>query len=200
MIETRNNELLSEAMARAKEAIREASAAGMSDSNVATLCTASLACVPSSRSVVVEDINSYGPLFFANSVSGKGVQIASNHHVSLCFYLRSLSLQIIIDGRAGIVSDVEAESIWAKRDRQRQIVSWASNQSEPSRGKASHQLRMDKVRKSFGYEQIPLPMNWKGYRVSPARVEFWQANWRNPKDRQSYQLENDCWERVDLEP
>lgn len=200
MIATRHNELLSEAMDRAKEAVRDASVAGVSDSNVATLSTASLACVPSSRSVVIEDINSFGPLFFANSASGKGIQMASNHNVSLCFYLRSLSLQIIIDGQAGIVSDVEAESIWSKRDRQRQVVSWASNQSEPSRGKESHQFRMEKVRKSFGYEQIPLPMNWKGYRVFPVRVEFWHANWRNPKDRQCYQLENDCWERVDLEP
>ena len=200
MFDTENSELLAEAMERMSSALSDARAAGLLDANVATLSTANLSSVPSSRSVLLEDINNFGPLFFASATSGKGQQMASNHHVSLCLYLRELRMQIIVEGCAATVSDVEAESIWQKRDRERQIVSWASNQSEPTRGRESHQQRLDEVRKKFGYEKVPLPMNWKGYRVSPLRVEFWRADWRHVKDRQCYQLDNGCWEKVDLEP
>lgn len=199
-LEAENKELLIEAMQRMRSSIDDARSEGMEEANVATLSTANLNSAPSSRSILIEDINDYGPFFFANFTSGKGIQMASNPYISLCLYLRAQRLQIIVEGRVSAVSDVEAESIWLKRDRHLQVASWASNQSGISRGSESHEQRLKEIRENYSYEHVPLPENWRGYRVSPNRVEFWKANWRNIKDRQCYVLKNNRWKLVELEP
>ncbi len=189
-----------EALTRLNDAIANASEAGERDTKLLSLATCGKDGVPSVRNVLAADINEDGILFFINSRSGKGLQLAENPHVGLCFYWSSLGLQLVIDGVANQVSDVEADAIWQKRDRSKQITAWASNQSEETRGRKSLQERSEKIRQSYDFEPIPMPEHWKAYRVAPTRLEFWQSGWRRVHERKAYLLENGKWVSKLYEP
>ncbi len=189
-----------EAYSILQDCLADAKSAGEKDIMLMSLATCGLDASPSVRHMLAADINQYGVLFFTNKTSGKGQQIAANPRIGLSFYWQSIGHQMVMEGHAVAASDSETESIWLKRDRDKQIAAWASNQSENTRGKHSHQERLTKTRQSFGYDQVPLPENWAAYRVSPTRIEFWRAGWRSIKDRVAFELRDNGWQSAHYEP
>lgn len=189
-----------EAYSLLQDCLANAKNAGEKDLMLMSMATCGLDAKPSVRHILAADINQYGVLFFTNKVSGKGQQIAANPRIGLSFYWQSIGQQLVMEGTAIAASEAEAETIWMKRDRDKQIAAWASNQSEDSRGKSSHQERLTKTRQSFGFDQVPLPENWAAYRVSPTRIEFWRSGWRSIKDRVAYELHDSGWQTSRYEP
>lgn len=189
-----------DAFSQLVDCLEDAKSAGEKEIMLMSVATCGLDAKPSVRYILAADINEYGVSFFTNKNSGKGIQLSENPQVSICFYWNTLGQQLIIEGKAIATSLAEADTLWRKRDRTKQIAAWASNQSEHSRGANSHKERLSKTRESFGYDEVPLPENWIAYRVVPSRIEFWRAGWRNIKDRIAYELHGDEWKRITYEP
>ena len=157
--------------------------------------------IPSARTVYIEFFDPPGPIFFANTKSGKGIQLKANPLVALCFYWPSINLQILVDGKVDTLSPDESDKYWNSRSRESQIGAWASEQSLPSENSDELKERVLSTKKQFSFERIPRPDHWLAFQVAPSRLEFWQAGWGRLRARTKYYKdEHGQWQVVEVNP
>ncbi len=181
---------------------QEALSSGLPEPNAMHISTVDANNRPSSRIVLLKELDEKGFLFYTNYHSKKGQDMEVNPYVSLTFFWVELERQVRIEGRAERVTQQESDDYFAIRPRGSQLGAWVSNQSEvlPNR-----EILVDKL---AAYEQkfegmdIPRPPHWGGYRVLPHRVEFWQGRPNRLHDRLSYELdaEKTTWAIERLSP
>ncbi|MCE2572526.1 pyridoxamine 5'-phosphate oxidase [Motilimonas eburnea] len=155
---------------------------------------------PSSRMVLLKEVDEQGFVFYTNYGSRKAQQLEANPHAALLFHWNILQRQVRIEGRIERVSYEESLAYFHSRGRGSQIGAWASHQSEVAQ---SRQELMDKVKhfeQKFAGQEVPLPEFWGGYRVIPERIEFWQGKADRLHDRFDYQKDGDGWKVVRLNP
>jgi len=131
---------------------------------------------PSSRMVLLKDIDERGFKFHTNSESQKGEEIAQNNKVALCFHWKSLRKQIRIEGTIIEASEQEANDYFKDRPRRRQIGAWASKQSRPLDSRDTLETKTTELETQYKDQDIPRPPYWKGYIVQPQKIEFWYDN------------------------
>jgi pyridoxamine 5'-phosphate oxidase len=156
--------------------------------------------VPSVRMVLLKDVDARGFVFFTNYESQKAREIEANPRAALCFHWAVLQRQVRVAGRVTRVAPEESEAYFATRGRGSQIGAWASRQSErlPSRDDLERRAREAEERFSGG--EVPLPPFWGGYRLDPARIEFWQGRADRLHDRLVFRRERDGWATQRLYP
>lgn len=169
------------------------------DPGAMALATASSYGVPSCRMVLLKGWDERGFLFFTNSNSRKGREIAENPLASITFYWKELERQVIAEGKVSKVTDKESDLYFASRLRQSQLGAWASDQDQvlSSREELIERLRHEEE-KYRGIE-IPRPPYWEGYRIAPSRLEFWQGRENRLHDRFVYLLKG-TWQIERLSP
>ena len=148
---------------------------------------------PSVRTVLLRGIDERGFVFFTNSESRKGGQLAENPHAGLCFYWDQWAEQVHVEGPVERLSDSESDDYWKSRRRLSQIGAWASDQS---RTLDSHQTLLDRVaefEKKFDGQEVPRPPHWYGFRVVPDRIELWCGREGRLHERWVYELVGDHW-------
>ena len=148
---------------------------------------------PSSRFVLLKEVDARGFVFYTNLHSRKGREIAQNPHVALCFYWPSLDEQVRVEGRAEAVTDEEADRYFASRPRESQIGAWASTQSEPLAAYEHLVRRVVEYAEKFGAGPVPRPPHWSGLRVVPDRIEFWRSRADRLHDRELYEKHAEGW-------
>jgi pyridoxamine 5'-phosphate oxidase len=153
--------------------LREAEGSEPKDANAAALATADATGAPSVRMVLVKDIEARGVTFYTNIESRKGEELRANPRAALCLYWKSLGRQVRLEGPVSPVSDEEADAYFATRQRQSQIGAWASQQSRPLDGVLLLERRAAEYALKFGLKPVPRPPFWTGFRLVPARLEFW---------------------------
>ena len=200
MSNNRSVPLLAEALQKLTDALEEASATDAPEPYIMSLATVDGDGKPSVRSILLANVNEQGLLFFVNKKSGKGIQLANNPNVGMCFFWPSLNLQVVVDGVAQQEAEAEANRIWSKRARANQLAAWASHQSEESLGKDALAARVEEIQDAFSDERVPMPENWAGYRVLPTRIEFWRTGWQHMKDRVRYKKDDEGWTKTMLDP
>ncbi len=152
----------------------EAEASEPSDANAMTVTTVGEGGRPSARTVLLKGADPRGYVFYTNTHSQKGGELATHPAISLLFYWKSLGRQIRIEGVAEPVTAAEADAYYATRPRISRLGAWASDQSRPLSGRAELENRLRHFEEKFPGEDIPRPPHWSGYRVLPDRFEFWQ--------------------------
>src|SRR5438270_12446659 len=151
-----------------------------------TLSTVSAHGPPSCRIVLLKGIDAQGLVFYTNTLSRKGREIAAHHEVAMTFWWPQLEWQVRFEGRAARVSDTEADAYFATRPRVSQLGAWASQQSQPLRSREELEQRFAALEKQYEGKAVPRPAHWSGYRVPPLAIEFW---WNRPgrlHDRELY--------------
>jgi len=156
-----------ELLERAKQTPAIAEPTGM------TLSTVGADGRPSARIVLLKGVDSEGLVFFTNTRSRKGREIASKADVALTFWWPQLESQVRFEGPARPVSEVEADAYFATRPRVSQLGAWASEQSAPLRSREELEKRYAELERKYEAKEIPRPPHWSGYRVAPLVVEFW---------------------------
>ncbi len=146
----------------------------LNDPNAMTLATAARNGLPSARIVLLKEWDARGFVFYSNRESRKGEELADNPEVALLFHWKSLRRQVRIEGRAEPVSDAEADAYYASRPRLSRLGAWASSQSRELSARIELERRVAEFEARFPGETIPRPPHWSGWRVVPARFEFWQ--------------------------
>ncbi|MEQ8167171.1 MAG: pyridoxamine 5'-phosphate oxidase [Alphaproteobacteria bacterium] len=163
--------------------------------DAAALATADQAGNPSVRMVLLKGLDERGFVFYTNSESRKGRELAARPRASLCFYWKALKRQIRIEGTVEVVSDREADAYFQSRHPDSQLGAWASDQSRILESRAALDARMADVRDRFKAEtqsdRVPRPPYWWGYRIRPERVEFWVEGPSRLHDRVLYTAEGD---------
>lgn len=155
--------------------IGDAERAGLAEPNAMVLATVE-AGLPVTRSVLCKNLDEHGVTFFTDSGSAKGAQLAATPYASATFPWYGLGRQVHIRGPVTLLDESVSAGYWAHRPRQSQLGFCASAQSEPIASRAALLARLDEVTARLaGTDPIPAPVNWRGYRIAPEVVEFWQG-------------------------
>ncbi len=138
------------------------------------LSTATPSGVPSTRFVLLKQVDARGFVFFTNYDSRKSREISENPHASLALYWGELHRQVRVVGRVERVSREESEAYYRTRPLGSRLGAWASPQSKVV-GDGEVLRLFEETKERFGAEKlaeasIPLPDHWGGWRVIPEYV------------------------------
>lgn len=153
------------ALAKAKE---------INDPNAMALATVDAHGLPNVRMVLMKEISTTGVVFYTNTESQKGNEIAQNPQAAVVFHWKSLQRQVRFRGPLKRVSDPEADAYFASRARDSRIGAWASQQSRPLEDRFTLEKAVAREALRFGLGEVPRPPHWTGFRLSPLYIEFWQ--------------------------
>lgn len=178
----------------------EARAGEINDSNAMTLASCTPDGKPSARMVLLKDFDTRGFVFYTNKTSRKGAELNANRHAALLFHWKSLRRQVRIEGVVEDVTDAESDAYFASRARISRLGAWASLQSQVLPERAVLERRLAETEARYPDEMVPRPPHWSGYRVVPARMEFWQDMEFRLHDRSIFTRDGDAWVTSKLYP
>jgi pyridoxamine 5'-phosphate oxidase len=144
------------------------------DPNGMALATVDAEGLPDARMVLLKDVDPHGFVFYTNTLSAKGAELAADPKAALLFHWKSLRRQVRVRGPVEPVSAAEADAYFASRPRGSQIGAWASDQSRALPDRLALERRVAEYGLKFGLGKIPRPPHWSGYRVVPLAIEFWR--------------------------
>ena len=152
------------------------------------------------RTVLLKALDEAGFVFFTNTQSVKGRQLAVNPRASATFLWKASGCQVQLCGTVKKVKVKEADAYFATRDRGSQIGAWASHQSQPLDSRETLIRRVQELELKYQGVEVPRPPHWTGYVLSPDSVEFWTQREFRLHDRFLYTLKNGNWIRQRLNP
>jgi len=166
-----------------------------------TLATTERAGRVSARMVLLKGFDARGFVFYTNTESLKGQQIAGHGEVALVFYWKCLERQVRVEGFASAVASAEADAYFSSRGRGSQIGAWASQQSTTLNGGSEELAAAVKyAHQRYHGDAVPRPPHWSGYRVAPNRVEFWQGKPDRLHERFVFEYGGKAWSKRWLYP
>lgn len=178
----------------------EAKSTEPNDPNAMALATADADGQPHVRMVLLKGHGPDGFVFYTNQGSNKGRQLASNMSAALLFHWKSLRRQIRIEGSVEPVGDAQSDAYFATRGRDSQLGAWASDQSRPLDARATFETRFAEFEARFAGQQVTRPPHWSGFRVVPARIEFWQDREHRLHERRLFVPDGAGWREGLLYP
>ena len=145
--------------------LEDATRAEVNDPEAMTVATVDSTGRPSARMVLLKGADSRGFVFYTNTESKKGEDLAQNARAALVFHWKSLRRQVRVEGTVERVTDDEADAYYASRARGSQIGAWASDQSRPLSGRFELEKRVARFAAKFGIG--PARGDWTTGRLFP---------------------------------
>ncbi|HWA25247.1 MAG TPA: pyridoxamine 5'-phosphate oxidase [Lacunisphaera sp.] len=170
------------------------------DATAMALATADASGQPAVRMVLLKAVDARGLVFYTNLGSPKAENLRANPRAELCFHWPVLERQVRVAGMVEAVTDEEADGYFATRPRLSQLGAWASWQSKPMNGRYELERAVARESVRFGLGRVPRPAFWSGFRVVPARFEFWQQRPFRHHDRERYTRIGEKWHHEWLYP
>lgn len=178
----------------------EAERSEPNDPNAMALATVDADGLPDVRMVLLKEADAAGFVFYTNTESAKGTELASNPKAAAVFHWKSLGRQIRLRGPVTRVSDREADAYFASRHRDSRIGAWASQQSRPLESRFALEKAVAFYAAKHAVGAIPRPPYWAGFRIAPVAMEFWQDRPFRLHDRVRFTRAGEGWERARLYP
>jgi pyridoxamine 5'-phosphate oxidase len=154
--------------------LEAASASEPRDPTAMTLATVDSDGLPNARMVLLKGVDERGFVFYTNTESQKGRELAAHAAAALVFHWKSVNRQVRVRGTVERVTAAEADAYFASRPKQAQIGAWASKQSAPLESRLAFEKAVALYAAKYAIGKVPRPSYWSGYRIVPLQIEFWQ--------------------------
>ena len=157
---------------------------GLQEPNAMVLATGDAQGRPSTRTVLLKDVDERGFVFYTNLESRKSHELATNPAASCLFPWLALHRQVVVVGAAELVPRDEVEEYFRSRPHGSRVGAWASSQSTVIDGRAGLDRRYAELAQQYPEgADVPLPDFWGGWLVRPETIEFWQGRESRLHDR-----------------
>ena len=184
-----------------KEWMSEAEKNEINDPNAVALATVNESNQPDVRMVLLKEYSKNGFIFFTNLNSKKGTDLKKIPKASMCFHWKSLLRQVRISGDISLISDDEADKYFYSRPYLSKIGAWSSSQSKPMETRDALLNKIDQYKNKFtDQNNVPRPVHWSGFLLSPNKIEFWKDVEGRLHQRLEYSKVSNSWERQILYP
>ena len=172
------------------------------DPNALSLATSDKKGSPSVRMVLLKDFSKNGFIFYTNLNSQKSLSLKENPKAEMCFYWKSLSRQVRINGEISQVSDKVADKYFNTRSYGARIGAWASKQSKVLQNRKKLINSINEYKKKYNDEKnLPRPDYWSGWNLAPKNIEFWLRADNRIHERLKYSKDNNGnWNKFLLSP
>jgi len=154
---------------------------------------------PSVRIVLLKNVDTRGFVFYTNYESRKGRELLAQPQAAMCFHWQPLERQVRVEGAVRQVTTEEADAYFSTRARGSQLGAWASRQSQPL-PPGELDARLAELETRFEGREVLRPPHWSGFRLAPARIEFWHNMPSRLHERTVYLREPDGWRVETLYP
>ncbi len=169
---------------------------GSKDATAMTLATADAEGIPSARTVLLKEHTAAGFVWFTDSRSRKGRELAVNNRAELLFYWRDLDRQVRIRGTVDMLPVERADQYFHSRPEGSRFSTAASEPSSIVPNRQELEARIEQLQAEYPDGDVPRPDAWVGYRLQPRYFEFWQGRVNRLHDRFCYVQNDDAW-RID---
>ena len=194
-------EVVADAIGQFRHWFDEAIDKKIMEPNAMTLSTVSASGRPSSRIVLLKDLDESGFGFFTNYESQKGVELAENPYAALLFFWPELQRQVRITGRVEKMPAAHSDAYFQSRPKGSQLGAIASPQSREIPDRLMLDTQWAELEERYqAIEPIPRPAHWGGYRLLPDTLEFWQGRASRLHDRLVYKRFEKGWKITRLAP
>ncbi|AWN39228.1 pyridoxamine 5'-phosphate oxidase [Methylobacterium radiodurans] len=180
--------------------MKEAEAAEPEDPNAMALATADSGGLPDVRIVLLKGFDARGFVFYTNTQSTKGEELAQNPQAALVLHWKSLRRQVRARGPVTPVTAAEADAYFASRHPQSRLGAHASRQSRPLADRATLMAEVADLAARYENGPVPRPEHWTGFRIAPLTLEFWQNGEYRLHDRVRFTRDGAGWTRSRLYP
>ncbi|GJE10980.1 MULTISPECIES: pyridoxamine 5'-phosphate oxidase [Methylobacterium] len=180
--------------------MKDAEAAEPEDPNAMALATAGADGLPDVRMVLLKGFDAQGFVFYTNTQSTKGAELAENPQAALVLHWKSLRRQVRARGAITPVTSEEADAYFQSRRRESRLGAIASQQSRPLADRATLMDAVAELSARYGDGPIPRPAHWTGFRITPVTLEFWQNGEFRLHDRVRFTRTDGGWSRARLYP
>jgi dihydrophenazinedicarboxylate synthase len=178
--------------------LEEAEKIGIQEPRSLVLSTVNHDQQPSSRVVFLRSWDNAGIIFATSQTSRKGKDLQENPKVAGTLWWQTTLQQINFQGSATRLSEEQSNDIFQTRTREAQIISAISDQSAPL-------ISQEKLFKAFEDRlqqqgTIDRPHDWYAYYVHIETIEFWHGSATRMHKRLRYELIDNSWHNVQLQP
>jgi pyridoxamine 5'-phosphate oxidase len=180
----------------------EAEKSEPNDPDAMALATVDDQDMPDVRMVLLKAVDPNGFVFYSNSESAKGQELAQNMNAAAVIHWKSLRRQVRFRGPVEPVSDADADAYFFSRPLQSRIGAWASQQSRPLESRFALETAVAKYAAKFAIGKVPRPPYWIGYRIRPLAIEFWSDGAFRLHDRIAFTRSalDGAWQKQRLYP
>jgi pyridoxamine 5'-phosphate oxidase len=162
--------------------LEEAARSEVNDPEAMALATVDGAGLPDVRMMLCKGADARGLVFYTNTESAKGRELAGRPRAAALFHWKSLRRQARFRGAVTELTGAECDAYFASRPKGSQIGAWASQQSRPLASRHALEAAVEVYQRRFANE-VPRPDYWRGYRLAPVEIEFWRDGASRLHDR-----------------
>ncbi|MFT5170951.1 MAG: pyridoxamine 5'-phosphate oxidase [Candidatus Marinamargulisbacteria bacterium] len=180
--------------------LKEAIEADLPDAHAMGLSTVNSEGRPSSRILLLKEVQSDGFIFFTSYSARKSQDLEQNPFGAMLFYWSHFNRQIRIEGQIEKISADRSRTYFKKRPADSQIMANVSKQSREIPNRDALIEAFEAFEAEIKGKEIDCPEDWGGYILKPDYFEFWQGQVKRLHDRISYHPTNIGWETKRLAP
>tara|TARA_B100001109_G_scaffold244934_1_gene232200 strand:- start:207 stop:839 length:633 start_codon:yes stop_codon:yes gene_type:complete len=156
--------------------------------------------VPTSRVVLLKNVDHDGFIFYTNYDSSKSQHILTNKNVALNFFWPKLEKQVRVIGSAYKLNNNVSDEYFGSRPKESQLGAILSEQSKKIDFNYDFRSKLIVLQEKYKNKDIKRPLNWGGFKVVPTKIEFWQGRPSRLHDRLLYKFKEGKWNKSRLSP